>query len=80
MDSLEGLELKKALFTAALAVLRCPMSPVDKDQALSNALELLDNGEDVDFPETGLQPFDKAVSDYLEGNTQPITQEQNSEN
>ena len=72
MGSLEGLELKQALLTAGLAVLRCPMSPADKDKILSDAIALLETDEGLDFPETGLKPFDNAVTAYLAGNTQPI--------
>jgi hypothetical protein len=74
---MEGLQLKRALLIAALAIVRCPMELAEKDKALSPAIELLSNDDEAwgvedDFPQTGLKPFDLAVSNYLEGNTQPL--------
>lgn len=73
---MDGLQLKKALLTSALAVLRCPMNPSAKDAALSNAIALLsdDDCDDLrgDYPTTGLPPYDLAVENYFDGITQPI--------
>ena len=72
---MDGLQLKKALLTSALAVLRCPMEPAAKDETLSNAIALLSDDEDdlqMDYPTVGLPPYDLAVANYFEGNTQAI--------
>lgn len=75
---MQGLQLKKALLTSALAVLRCPMEPAAKDEALSNAIALLSEDEYDDleqgYPTVGLSPYDKAIKNYFAGNTQPIEQ------
>ncbi len=73
---MEGLQLKKALLVSALAVLRCPMDPVDKDIALSNAIALLSTDDEEDlqmnYPTVGLPPYDKAVADYFDFDSVPL--------
>ena len=75
---MNGLQLKKALLTSALAVLRCPMTPAEKDQALSNAIALLsDDDHCLDdlqhhYPTVGLPSYDLAIANYFEGTTQSV--------
>lgn len=76
---MDGLKLKKALLTSALAVVRCPMTLAEKDAALSGAIALLSSDDDdcsdldsSDYPTIGLPPYDLAIANYFEGNTQPI--------
>lgn len=74
---MEGLQLKKALLTSALAVLRCPMDPAAKDITLSSAIALLSDTDtcddlQMDYPTMGLSPYDKAIEDYFAGTSTPI--------
>lgn len=58
-------ERKKLMWFAALAVLKCPMPVEDKIKTLEAELfPLLDEGLPF-IPPTGLEPFDRAISNYF---------------
>jgi hypothetical protein len=69
------LQLKRCLLVSALAVLRCPMDPAAKDATLSSAIALLTtNYDDLQgaYPTIGLDPYDRAIANYFNGNSIPV--------
>ncbi|MBD2152300.1 hypothetical protein H6F44_19580 [Pseudanabaena sp. FACHB-1277] len=67
---------KAQVWFCCLSVLHCPMSVEDKIKTLEIALfSEIDNLDFVNVPETGLEPFDKAVKSYAVKLTQDIGNE-----
>lgn len=63
LSDIVDIETRILMFSAALAVLKCPMSVEDKIQTLTTAIEEQRSslGYSPVLPTTGLLPFDNAV-------------------